>query len=211
LDLQQIIQDWGYLALLIGAFLEGETIILIGGFLAHQGYLDLTLVMLCAFVGSLSGDQFAFLIGRKLGRGFIRRRATLRVRAAKIYRWLKRYDVAVLLGFRFVYGFRNLTPFTLGATGFNPWRFAAFNALGAAIWAVVMPLLGYIFGKAIAAFIDDVKNYELLIIAGVIVAASIYGLVWWVRKRREERAAAAAVADLPPELAEAAPGEPKGE
>jgi membrane protein DedA with SNARE-associated domain len=195
LDLPQIIQDWGCLALLVGAFLEGETVILIGGFFASRGYLSLPLVMLCAFAGSLAGDQFAFFIGRKLGRGVIRRRARLRLRAAKILRWIQRYDIAVLLGFRFVYGFRNLTPFTLGATGFRPWRFAFYNVIGAALWAVIMPSLGYVFGTAIEALLADVQKGELWIIAAVIIAASVYGAVWHVRKRHEERATTNAADD----------------
>ena len=43
MDLQQIISDYGYLALFILTFLEGETVLVIAGFLAFQGKLELQL------------------------------------------------------------------------------------------------------------------------------------------------------------------------
>ena len=36
--LQSLIEDYGYLAVFIGAFLEGETILVMAGFAAYQGY-----------------------------------------------------------------------------------------------------------------------------------------------------------------------------
>jgi hypothetical protein len=64
IDLQSIIENYGYVALLVGTFLEGETILVLAGLAAHQGYLVLTWVILAAFLGSLCSDQL-FLFGRK--------------------------------------------------------------------------------------------------------------------------------------------------
>ena len=66
--LRSFVEAYGYYALLAGTFLEGETILLIGGLVAHLGYLDLPVVMLVAFIGSFSGDQLYFCIGRLKGR-----------------------------------------------------------------------------------------------------------------------------------------------
>lgn len=48
---------YGYAALAVGTFLEGETILVIAGFLAHRGYLSMDLVILSAFLGTFFGDQ----------------------------------------------------------------------------------------------------------------------------------------------------------
>ena len=61
MDLQSIIENYGYAAILIGTFLEGETILALAGLAAHQGYLALTWVILAAFLGSLCGDQLFFI------------------------------------------------------------------------------------------------------------------------------------------------------
>ena len=62
-----LLQTYGYWALLIGTFLEGETIVIIAGLLAQQGYLEPWLIALCAFVGSCSSDQIMFALGRWKG------------------------------------------------------------------------------------------------------------------------------------------------
>ncbi len=61
MDLLSIIENYEYAAILIGTFLEGETILVLAGLAAHQGYLVLTWVILAAFLGSLGGDQLFFI------------------------------------------------------------------------------------------------------------------------------------------------------
>jgi membrane protein DedA with SNARE-associated domain len=51
--LESIIETYGYWALLVGTFFEGETVLVLGGFAAHRGYLTLPWVILAAFIGSL--------------------------------------------------------------------------------------------------------------------------------------------------------------
>ena len=60
---ESFIRDYGYWALLVGTFLEGETILIIGGLSARLGILELPYVMLIAFIGSFFGDQFYYYIG----------------------------------------------------------------------------------------------------------------------------------------------------
>ena len=38
INLEPLVSTYGYPALLVGTFLEGETILVIAGFLAHRGY-----------------------------------------------------------------------------------------------------------------------------------------------------------------------------
>ena len=112
--LQAFISTYGYVALFIGTFLEGETILIIAGFAAHSGYLQLPMVMLVAFVGSLLGDQMAFLVGKKYGMKMVARFPGLRPRVARMHQVMARYHKLIMVGFRFVYGMRLLTPFVLG-------------------------------------------------------------------------------------------------
>ena len=64
MSLTSLIEDYGYLALLIGTFLEGETILVLAGFAAQRGHLEIEWVIVVAFIGSFSGDQLFFYIGR---------------------------------------------------------------------------------------------------------------------------------------------------
>jgi membrane protein DedA with SNARE-associated domain len=57
---ENVIIQFGYPAILVGTFLEGETILVIAGMAAHRGYLDLPVVIGAAFIGTLFGDQLFF-------------------------------------------------------------------------------------------------------------------------------------------------------
>lgn len=176
MSLEQLISTYGYAAIGIGSLLEGETIVVLGGFSAHRGYLELPWVILAAFLGSLLGDQLYFYIGRAKGEGILERRPHWRARSERIFSLLHRHQDWLILGFRFLYGLRTVTPFLVGAAGISPVRFFALNMVGAAGWAVVVGVAGYLFGQVLEVLIGDLKHYELILF-GILVAV---GVLAWV-------------------------------
>jgi membrane protein DedA with SNARE-associated domain len=183
--LESIVKTYGYWALLIGTFLEGETILLIGGILAHLGYLNLPIVMLVAFIGSFSGDQFYFFLGRLRGMDLLVKLPKLQKRVYRTHQLIERYHDLIMVGFRFVYGMRIVTPFVLAMNKkIKTSRFVIFNAIGAVIWSVVIAGGGYLFGYAIEIVVKDIKRYQL----GLILTISVIGIVIWIiHKYRENR------------------------
>jgi membrane protein DedA with SNARE-associated domain len=184
MSLEYLITTYGYWALLVGTFLEGETVLILAGFAARTGYLHLPWVMAVAFAGSLLGDQTFFLLGRWQGKRLLDRWASWQPRIEKANRLVDRYHTWILLGFRFLYGLRTVIPFALGTTSIGLGRFLVLNALGAAVWSVAVALVGYLFGAAAEALLADVKRYELwviLVIAGV--GASVWVWHQWRRRR----------------------------
>ncbi len=143
MDLSAFIQQYGYVAVLLGTFFEGESIALLAGFFAHSELLDLRLVIIVSFIGSFSGDQTMYWLGRRYGSRWHPKSPVLQRRIVDAERLLNRYQVPVLLGFRFVYGIRNATPFVAGSITKIPLlRFIALNAAGAAIWSISIPVIG---------------------------------------------------------------------
>jgi len=184
--LETLIRDYGYAALFIGTFLEGETILLIAGFLAHSGQLSLAGCMLAAFGGSLAGDQTAFYIGRWKGKEFIDKRPALQCRVTRVHQMLDRFHEVLILSFRFFYGLRNLTPFILGATNIGALKFFLLNAVGAAAWAVVFASAGYFFGVLVVdSLLKDVKHVQMIVL---LAAAVVFLILWVVKRRRRKRA-----------------------
>jgi len=184
MTLETILATYGYPAVFAATFFEGETALVIAGFLANRGYLALPWVMVSAFLGAFAGDQMYFLIGRTRGTAFLARRPRWQARVDKIHRGLERYQTAVMLGFRFVYGFRIATPFVIGLTGFSAVRFAALNALGAALWAVTVSGAGYLFGRVIETLLGDLRKYERVVIIALVAAAAVLFVVHRIRERR---------------------------
>lgn len=177
--MERAIEQLGYLVIFAGTFLEGETVLVLGGFAAHRGYLWLPGVLLAAFAGSLLGDQLYFQLGRRHGLRFLERRPAWRARLERALRLLERHPGLVIVGCRFLYGLRTVTPFAIGMSGVALRRFAPLNALGAALWAVAIGSAGYFVGTALERVIGDVERFEGWAFAAIAGA----GLLAWAVHR----------------------------
>jgi membrane protein DedA with SNARE-associated domain len=178
---QQILREYleihGYWVLFAGTFLEGEAILIMAGFLAFQGYLDLGGVILTAFAGSFIGDQFYFYIGRLKGKSLLRRFHFIARRFRPALRLIEKYGAFVAFISRFTYGFRIVLPVILGITNLPSRTFLTINLASALVWAATFSLAGYLFGKSASLFLEDVGKYEhylLLTLAGLIMTAWLF-------------------------------------
>jgi membrane protein DedA with SNARE-associated domain len=183
--LEDLIQHYGYLAIVLGTFAEGETVLLLGGFAAHRGYLDLVGVIAAAIAGSLAGDTLYFEIGRRKGMAFLERRPTWQKSAARVLAMVHSHQTLLILSFRFLYGIRTVAPFALGASGVPRSRFVALNGVSAALWASAFGALGYLLGDTLEAVLGDIQRYERAVFAAIGVA----GLAIWSWRRWRSRAA----------------------
>ena len=184
MSIEMLVQSYGYLAVFLGTLLEGEAIVILAAFAAHQGYIALPEVILAAFAGGCLGDEFYFFLGRYQGRAFLRRRPAWKGRVEAADRLVDRYHVWIILVIRYLYGLRSVLCFTLGLSSVSSWTFALLNAVGVAVWAVLMGLGGYYFGYALEVLLKDAKKYELAA-AAVIVAVSL--IIWAVRRYRQKK------------------------
>lgn len=185
--LDALVARYGYPAILVGCFLEGETILVLGGFAAHRGLLWLPGVMLCAFLGSLASDQLFFYLGRRHGAAFVARRPRLQAGVARARTLVERYDTLLILSFRFLYGLRNVTPLALGMSGVPALKFAALNVVGAAVWAVAVGALGWFVGSAAKQLLGHLERYEVRVVAAILAV----GLLAWLWRRHAQRRAGA--------------------
>ncbi|MDD4913940.1 MAG: DedA family protein [Methylococcales bacterium] len=184
MDLQQLVIDYGYLALFIGTFLEGETILVIAGFLASRDYLELPWVVLSAFLGTFAGDQTFFYLGRYKGIAFLEKRPLWQSKTGKVFDMLARHQIKVVLGFRFLYGIRNVTPFVIGASRMSPVKFFVLNFVGALLWAIIVGYLGFQFGHIAEQVMGKIQKYEIYIL-GALVVGGIF-LFWRTTCKREK-------------------------
>ena len=183
--LSQFLAHYGYVAVLLGTVLEGETILILGGFAAHQGYLELPGVVLAAFVGSLLGDVGWFLLGRRYGQRVLARFPRLRTGVERATSLLQRREILLLLSFRFVYGIRTVTPLAAGLTAIPMPRFMLLNALGAAAWSVIIAGAGYVVGRGFMTLLERARAFE----EHAFVAILLAGVTWFVVGRLRRRPA----------------------
>ncbi len=185
-DLESFVQSYGYGALFLGTLLEGETVLILAGLMAHMGLMKLPLVILVALLGSFLGDQFYFFLGRSQGAALLDRHPAWRHRAEKVQRMMHRYRNGIMLGFRFVYGMRIVTPLLLGMDRtIRVRRFILLNLVGATLWSAVIAAGGYFFGRILKIFLQDIQHYELALLLVVLLIGIATRLLVVYREKRK--------------------------
>ena len=184
MDIAGLVAQYGYFAVIVGAFLEGETVIALAGFAAHRGYLDFGAVALLAGLSGFAGDQFYFFLGRRHGAQVLARIPGASEKAERFDALLERWHAPFIVALRFLYGFRIVGPVLLGAGRVPTLKFVAFNALGAALWAPLVAGAGWAFGQAAQALLADIREYEQWLFAAILVTGLAGVLVHRLRRRQ---------------------------
>ncbi|MBI2086112.1 VTT domain-containing protein [Candidatus Daviesbacteria bacterium] len=180
-DLISLVKTAGYLGvfgivflesgLLIGFFFPGDSLLFTAGFLASQGFLDITILIVGCFIAAVSGDTIGFYIGKNLGPKIFTKDNSIFFNKKHLETAQKFYDKhggkTIILA-RFVPVIRAFAPVVAGAGRMNYKRFITFNLVGGVLWAIGVTAAGYYLGS----LIPDVDKY-LLPIVGLIVIASI--------------------------------------
>lgn len=179
MDLGALIQTNGYWIVALGCVVEGETLLALAGFAAHEGYLQLPAVIAVAAVTAFAGDQAFFWLGRTHGTWVLQRYPGMAARAQHVQRWIERRGVLVIVLVRFAYGLRTAGPIVIGTSRVGAVRFALFNGLGAILWAATIASLGWTFGTAVEATFGKIHRFGLWAI-GILAAGA---LLWWIGRR----------------------------
>lgn len=187
---------YGYVALFVGVFLEnlgipipGETVLLAAGFFAKQGTLRLTIVIPCAIIAAISGDNFGYWIGRRGGRKFVERFGRYvglsARRLSKVETYFRDHGPRTIFIARFVSGLRVVAALAAGVSRV-PWpTFLAYNAAGAIAWGTTIAFLGFLFGQS-WSLLEHWVGSAGLVIVGLIAAAALFVVL----RRHHQRIAA---------------------
>ncbi|KAF1020604.1 MAG: Inner membrane protein YohD [Paracidovorax wautersii] len=182
--LEQLLTHYGALALFAGAALEGETVVILGGLLAHRGVIGWPAAIAAAALGSFLADQLLFWVGRR-GLGRLRSAQRLRETVAfqRVSRWCAAYPVATVFAFRFLYGLRTIGPIAIGASGsIGPRLFFWANLAAAWVWGAVFVAVGYNFGRAIERLFGGIHALHHVLLLGVLGALVLVGLAVLLRR-----------------------------
>ncbi|MCX5567854.1 DedA family protein [Kaistia nematophila] len=188
--------QYGLIVVYLGVIIEGESVVVAAGFLAHQHVLNPYSVFLAAFAGSVTGDQLLFFVGRYFAGSRFVQRQTKRPLFIRVLDQIQRNQVAFILAFRFIYGMRTISPIAIGIARVNPVLYAGLNLASAAAWAAIMTTIGYLFGQTVERFAGRLHQDHKLIIAGLLLIGLLVaiGLARSWHAHRQARAASDAEA-----------------
>jgi membrane protein DedA with SNARE-associated domain len=191
MSIETLIAQYGLAAIFLGAGIEGETAVVTGGLLAHQDLLPLGGSAAAAVAGSFAADQLFFLAGRRYRDTARVRRIAAKPAFAKALDTLERHPTIFILGFRFLYGLRTISPIAIGTSHVPARTFMALNAISAAVWGVLFTGLGYLFGDTLLDAVHSIMPKHKLVGVAIlaIVIASVMAAIRYWRGRRSNAVA----------------------
>lgn len=181
--------------LLVGFLLPGDTLLILTGVLTYTGVIPqpIWVVCLAIFLATLAGDNLGYFIGRKVGppiferksAGFFSRRSVARTEA-----FFARYGGFAVTIARFIAVVRTLSPVAAGVGRMHYPKFLAYDALGALLWGVGLPLLGYWIASipGVADWVIEYIDIVLLVIIGFVLIGIAYHLLHERHQQRKEDA-----------------------
>jgi membrane-associated protein len=128
--------------------LPGDSLLFTAGLLHSSLGVPLVVVMVVAFVAAFLGDQVGYLLGHRFGRGLFSEQARF-LKSGHLRRaedFFTRYGGRALVLARFVPVVRTYVPLVAGMARLPYRRFLGWNALGAALWSIIMITAGALLG-----------------------------------------------------------------
>jgi membrane protein DedA with SNARE-associated domain/membrane-associated phospholipid phosphatase len=188
---------WGYLIIFLVAALEcsaflglvvpGESLVLVGGFFAGSGQLDVGDLIIIVAIGAILGDSIGYELGRHFGQSWLLRYGRwLGLRQAHLDRvddFFRRHGGKTIFIGRFIGFLRALAPFVAGSSRMPYGRFLFYNAAGAVLWSTAFVLIGYFVGAS-WEIVGKWIGRASAIVGGVLLV--ILGLAWlwrWLVRR----------------------------
>ncbi|NET57442.1 MAG: DedA family protein [Symploca sp. SIO2E6] len=196
--IQEIARQYGYWAVFLGITLEsagiplpGETITLVGGFLAGSGNLNYWIVLLCAIAGATIGDNCGYWLGKVGGWPLLLKLGgVFRISEAQLVEVKKEFGEnaakAVFFG-RFVALLRIFAGPMAGIAEMPYPQFLLCNFSGATLWAAIMVTLSFFFGRFIPLerIISLVAQFGTIVL--VIVIVTVLGTKWWESRQLKQQ------------------------
>jgi membrane protein DedA with SNARE-associated domain len=178
--MEKFINEFGYIALMIGTFFEGETAILTASSLIYRGLFEFPFTVFAAFFGSFVSDWIYYLIGRLNGKVFIAKRPKIAAKVKPVTDFFHRNKFQILFSYRFLYGFRVIIPLVIGMSGLRPLSYLFYSIVTGLIWATTISTAGYWAGRLLTIEVKTFENNFVFIMIGF----ALFGLtIGYIVKR----------------------------
>jgi membrane protein DedA with SNARE-associated domain len=144
--LTRLLPKYGYLAILLAAFWEGEAMLLAAGALCGAGYLDWRLTIIAAAIGGAAGDQIYFYAAHDRAARLIQKSKRLSRLLPRVSAFVQRHGTWAVLLSRFAAGLRITIPLVCATSGMPRKKYSILNLISAFAWASVWVGISYQFG-----------------------------------------------------------------
>lgn len=170
---QHLVQLYGYWAVFIWTFIEGETALIAAAALAAAGLMDPWKVVASGAGGAFVGHLFYFAIGRWRGMQIIRAVPFLNRHYDKANKILDHYAHWSIFILQYLYGTRLISAILFGCSSISLKRFILLQIVNCLSWALIIYAGGHLLGIAAIAIIHRFGLEGLAIAVAVIALVAI--------------------------------------
>lgn len=174
---KQFLSLLGYLAVLIGTIVEGETVLFVSCIFCGMGYMSLPGIILMATIGGSAGDNIYF----HLVRGNTDKVIAKSKRLQAWYPWIKKmvdtYGGWAVLPSRFLIGLRTAIALVCSSGHMSPVKFGLINLLSAFLWSTFFCCAIYYGGETFKYYFESFKKIWIIVMPCAILLIIIAFLV----------------------------------
>lgn len=167
----------------VGIPIPEEAFLVLAGVLSSQGALAHPLLAFaCCLVGALLGDSIMYLIGRRLGHGWLTTHPSVArfidaEKEEKFEHAVRKHGFKMLLLTRFLVGVRGPVYYAAGAAKMPYARFLMWDAIGATAVVGIVFGLAYRFGEPIGKIVRRSEEVATVVVILGLMGVGIYFLI----------------------------------
>ena len=184
-ELVDLIFDWGYWGIFILMSIESsflplpsEIVLIPAGYLASQGQMNISLIVITASAGSLAGAFINYFLALTLGRRVLKRYGKYffvnEDALTKMDDFFKKHGhISTFIG-RLLPVIRHLISIPAGLARMNLVVFSIYTTLGSAIWAFILVMLGYFIGENQELINEYLHQILIVLVIAIVILSAIY-------------------------------------
>ncbi len=188
----QTVGALGYFGIFIMMFLESsffpfpsEVVMVPAGYLAFKGEMNMVLAIICGILGSLAGALFNYYLAIKFGRKFLIKYGKYffvnEETISKMENFFKEHGHISTFTGRLIPAVRQYISFPAGLAKMNIFLFSLYTSLGAAIWVIILALVGYFIGDNELL----IKEYLRYIVIAILITLSLVVYLYYKKHKRK--------------------------
>jgi len=171
LQLLYLFQEYGYLIIFTGTFFEGETTLVLGGLLSHQGHLNFWIVVAIAVFASYGGHLVFYFLGKTASPWILLKFPKYQLKIQQAEDLIRPHETISLFVTQYVFGLRLASALAFGILGMKIFKFLSLQLISCIIWAVLFASLGYWVGDSCDRIVKNIEwSILIILILGFLIA-----------------------------------------
>ncbi|WP_161453306.1 DedA family protein [Vibrio sp. V39_P1S14PM300] len=192
MTMKPLLEQYGYLALVVSIFLEGlgipmpgQSLMIAASLLASEQVMSLTLVATVSWLSCFLGNTCGYLLGYYFENWLDKKGYVSGPKMQRLQSTIQTYGPACLVISRFIEGMKQFMPLACGIAKMPRREFLFGNALASTVWVAVFSLLTHFAFEHLSELSTLYTHYRFIVWA---LAALLFGaLIMWILKRRKAK------------------------